>query len=94
MSAFSQRLIVEPDDGLEPIRELIDPAQNSLFIKQFTFTEPSLVAAVIDRKNAGVDVRAMLNAKRSGVIGQMTRRTSNSRMPGSRFSGPVQQRAT
>jgi phosphatidylserine/phosphatidylglycerophosphate/cardiolipin synthase-like enzyme len=66
MSSFSQRLIVEPDDGLEPVREFINSAQNSLLIKQFTFTEPSLIAAVIDRKNAGVDVRVMLNAQRSG----------------------------
>jgi hypothetical protein len=44
MSAFSQRLIAEPDDGLEPVREFIDSARNSLFIKQFTFTEPRLVA--------------------------------------------------
>ena len=62
----SPRLIVEPDDGLDPVREFIHSAQNSLLIKQFTFTEPSLIAAVIDRKNAGVDVRVMLNAARSG----------------------------
>jgi phosphatidylserine/phosphatidylglycerophosphate/cardiolipin synthase-like enzyme len=66
MTAFTQRLIIEPDDGLKPVHEFINSAQNSLLIKQFTFTEPSLIAAVIDRKNAGVDVRVMLNAKRSG----------------------------
>ncbi|HYZ66377.1 MAG TPA: phospholipase D-like domain-containing protein [Mycobacterium sp.] len=66
MTAFSQRLIIEPDDGLKPVLEFINSAQNSVFIKQFTFTESSLIAAVIDRKNAGVDVRVMLNAKRSG----------------------------
>lgn len=60
------RLIVEPDDGLEPVREFISSAQTSLLIKQFTFTEPSLVAATIDRFKAGVEVRVMLNAKRSG----------------------------
>jgi len=66
MLPLSPRLIVEPDDGLDPVREFINSAQNSLLIKQFTFTEPSLVAAVIDRKNAGVDVRVQLNAARSG----------------------------
>jgi hypothetical protein len=44
------RLIVEPDDGLDPMREFINSAQNSLLIKQFTLTEPSLIAAVIERK--------------------------------------------
>jgi phosphatidylserine/phosphatidylglycerophosphate/cardiolipin synthase-like enzyme len=62
----SPRLIVQPDDGLAPVREFLASAQSSLLIKQFTFTEESLIAAVIDRKNAGVDVRVMLNPARSG----------------------------
>jgi phosphatidylserine/phosphatidylglycerophosphate/cardiolipin synthase-like enzyme len=66
MLPLSPRLIVEPDDGLEPAREYINSAQTSLLLKQFTFTEPSLIAAVIDRKKAGVDVRVQLNAARSG----------------------------
>lgn len=66
MPSLSPRLIVEPDDGLEPVRELIESANSSLLIKQFTFTEPSLIAAVIDRHLAGVAVRVMLNEKRSG----------------------------
>jgi cardiolipin synthase len=57
---------VEPDEGVAPVRELIDSAQTSLLIKQFTFTEPSLIQAVIARRSAGVDVRVMLNAARSG----------------------------
>lgn len=66
MSAIAPHLIVQPDDGLEPVREFIASAQSSLLIKQFTFTEPGLIQATIDRKNAGVDVRVMLNAQRSG----------------------------
>jgi phosphatidylserine/phosphatidylglycerophosphate/cardiolipin synthase-like enzyme len=60
------RLIVEPDDGLDPVREFIESAQSSLLVKQFTFTEESLIQAVIGRREAGVDVRVMLNAARSG----------------------------
>jgi cardiolipin synthase len=60
------QLIVEPDDGLEPVLQFIESAQNSLLVKQFTFTDESLIQAVIDRKKAGVDVRVMLNAARSG----------------------------
>jgi len=59
-------LIVEPDDGLEPVLQFIESAQYSLLVKQFTFTDESLIQAVIDRKKAGVDVRVMLNAARSG----------------------------
>jgi phosphatidylserine/phosphatidylglycerophosphate/cardiolipin synthase-like enzyme len=66
MPPFSTCLIVQPDDGVEPVREFVNSAENSLLIKQFTFTEPSLIAAVIDRQKAGVDVRVMLNPARSG----------------------------
>ena len=66
MSPDAPRLIVEPDDGLKPVLEFIRTAQSSLLIKQFTFAEPSLIEAVMDRKATGVDVRIMLNAQRSG----------------------------
>jgi len=66
MSLAIPHLIVQPDDGVTPVREFIRTAQQSLLIKQFTFTEPSLIQAVIDRKHAGVAVRVMLNSKRSG----------------------------
>lgn len=59
-------LIVQPDDGVAPVRDFINAAKKSLLIKQFTFSEASLLQAVVDRKNAGVDVRIMLNPKRSG----------------------------
>lgn len=66
MSAPAPRLIVEPDDGVEPVREFIASARESLLIKQFSFTEETLIQAVIDRAADGVEVRMMLNAKRSG----------------------------
>jgi cardiolipin synthase A/B len=66
MSLDIPHLIVEPDDGVTPVRQFIDTARHTLLIKQFTFTEPSLIDAVIGRKNQGVATRVMLNAKRSG----------------------------
>ncbi|MBJ7341484.1 phospholipase D-like domain-containing protein [Mycolicibacterium sp.] len=66
MQPNGPRLIVEPDDGLGPVLELIASAQTSLLIKQFTLTDESLIDAVVERKRAGVDVRVMLNAARSG----------------------------
>ncbi len=66
MVPLASHVIVEPDDGLDPVLDFIASAQKSLLIKQFTFTEQCFIDAVIDRKNAGVDVRVMLNAKRSG----------------------------
>lgn len=66
MAARAAHVIVEPDDGLEPVRAFISSARRSLLIKQFTFTEESLLRSVVDRHRAGVDVRVMLNPKRSG----------------------------
>lgn len=66
MSLAEQALIVEPDDGVEPVRDLIASAQESLLIKQFTFTDETLIDAVIERGAAGVAVRVMLNPARSG----------------------------
>jgi cardiolipin synthase len=66
MLPFKPQLIVEPDDGLGPVLEFFASAEKTLLIKQFTFTEDSFIEAVIERKNAGVDVRVMLNPARSG----------------------------
>jgi cardiolipin synthase len=66
VTEIAPQLIVEPDDGIEPVRAFIASAQDTLLIKQFTFTEESLVKATIERANAGVNVRVMLNAQRSG----------------------------
>ena len=58
-------LIVQPDDGSAPVLDFIRLARKSLLLKQFTFTQPELMEAVVERKNAGVAVRVMLNPKRS-----------------------------
>lgn len=60
-----RHLIVQPDDGVAPVVAFVSGATRSLYIKQFTFTETRILAAVLDRHRAGVDVRVMLNAKRS-----------------------------
>jgi phosphatidylserine/phosphatidylglycerophosphate/cardiolipin synthase-like enzyme len=62
----TSHLIVEPDDGVGPVRDFISAAKKSLLIKQFTFSEPSLLDAVVARAKNGVAVRVMLNPKRSG----------------------------
>lgn len=66
MSLSFSQVIVEPDDGVSPVLDFISSAAKTLLIKQFTFSEPSLLQAVTERKNAGVEVRVMLNPKRSG----------------------------
>lgn len=60
-------IIVLPDDTGGEIIDAINNAKESLLIKMFLFSEPSLIGAVIAAKNRGVNVRVMLNpARRTG----------------------------
>src|SRR6201996_3230329 len=64
----SHRLIVLPDDGADAIIDPIKAARNSLNIRMFLFTDPSLLEAVIAARRRGVHVRVMLNpARRDGT---------------------------
>jgi cardiolipin synthase len=63
----ARSLIVMPDDTGKPILDAIEAAQESIRIKIFLFSEPTLIAAVIAAHQRGVKVRVMLNpARRSG----------------------------
>lgn len=66
-SAFAGRagVLVQPDEGVAPVVELIGAARKAIAIKQFTFTHPALLDAVLAAKRAGCDVRIMLNPHRS-----------------------------
>jgi phosphatidylserine/phosphatidylglycerophosphate/cardiolipin synthase-like enzyme len=60
-------VIVLPDDSARPIIEPINNARESLRIKMFVFSDPTLLQAVIAAHQRGVKVRIMLNpARRSG----------------------------
>ncbi len=65
MSIPVPHVIVQPDDGAASVLDFIRQARETLLIKQFTFTQPELMKAVVERKNAGVAVRVMLNPNRS-----------------------------
>ncbi len=64
---MSRSVIVLPDDSARPILDAINGARESLRIKMFIFSDPSLLQAVVDAHKRGVKVRIMLNpARRSG----------------------------
>jgi cardiolipin synthase A/B len=67
---MSRSLIVLPDDSVQPILDAIHHAKKSLRIKMFVFTDPSLLAAVIDAHRRGVKVRIMLNPKRRNGVSE------------------------
>jgi phosphatidylserine/phosphatidylglycerophosphate/cardiolipin synthase-like enzyme len=59
-------LIVQPDEGALPIVGLVDGARRTLLVKQFTFTDPDVLAALERAHRRRVAVRVMLNPHRSG----------------------------
>jgi len=64
---MSRSLIVLPDDSAKPILDAIDGAKESLRVKMFIFSDPSLLKAVITARQRGLTVRIMLNpARRDG----------------------------
>jgi cardiolipin synthase len=67
---MSRSLIVLPDDSVQPILDAINHATKSLRIKMFVFTDPALLAAVIDAHRRGVQVRIMLNPKRRNGVSE------------------------
>jgi phosphatidylserine/phosphatidylglycerophosphate/cardiolipin synthase-like enzyme len=60
-----QRLIVEPDDGIEPVLGLIASARRSLRTVQFTLDDPRFVAAVVDAHRRKVAVYVLLNPQKT-----------------------------
>jgi cardiolipin synthase len=64
---MSRSLIVMPDDSAKPILDAVNGATKSLRVKMFTFSDPSLLKAVIAARKRGLKVRVMLNpARRDG----------------------------
>ncbi len=61
---MSRSLIVLPDDSAKPILDAIHGAKDSIRIKMFVFSDPSLLQAVIAAHQRGVKVRVMLNPER------------------------------
>ncbi|NDD28582.1 MAG: cardiolipin synthase [Proteobacteria bacterium] len=61
----TRHLIVEPEDGVEPVTGAVARAEHSLLVKQFALTETSIVRAIVDAHRRGVDVKVMLNPQRS-----------------------------
>ncbi len=61
---MSRSVIVLPDDSAKPILDAISEAKESLRIKMFLFSDPSLLGAITEAQKRGVKVRVMLNPER------------------------------
>ncbi|MDX2166054.1 MAG: phospholipase D-like domain-containing protein [Deltaproteobacteria bacterium] len=63
--ADEHQLIVQPDEGTDPVVALIDQARKTLRVKQFTLTDSAIMSALVRAHERGVTVRVMLNPHRS-----------------------------
>ena len=59
------RLIIQPDDGAEPVLALLAAATHSLCSIQFTLDDPRFVQAFVAAHKRGVKVRILLNPHKS-----------------------------
>ncbi|MFZ3329157.1 MAG: phospholipase D-like domain-containing protein [Candidatus Acidiferrales bacterium] len=67
---MSRELIVLPNDSPQAFLDSIAAARESLRIKMFLFSDPSLLKAVIGAHKRGVKVRVMLNPIRRDGTGE------------------------
>ncbi len=65
-AAGAQHLLVMPDDGPEPILELIQGAEKSIRFKIYLFTYREVRQALIRAANRGVDVRVLIDPEPVG----------------------------
>ncbi len=65
-SAGAQQLLVMPDDGPEPVLELINGAKKSIRFKIYLFTYREVRQALIRAANRGVDVKVLIDPEPVG----------------------------
>jgi len=56
----SEKLIIEPDQGRQPIIEAIQGAKNTVDLAMYGFTDPDLMQSFIQAKQQGKSVRILL----------------------------------
>jgi cardiolipin synthase len=54
------QVFVEPDDGVRPITDAIRAAQRSIWIEVYILSDTTVITALEDAANRGLDVRVML----------------------------------
>ncbi|SBS76619.1 Phosphatidylserine/phosphatidylglycerophosphate / cardiolipin synthase-like protein [uncultured Mycobacterium sp.] len=64
--AAPYQLIQEPDDGYEPILNLIRSARHSVQMTMYQLSDPDAVDALVDARRRGLDVKVILDAAYHG----------------------------
>ncbi len=58
--ATNLQLFIEPNDGVRPVTDAIRAAQHSVWVEVYILTDTSVISALEDAANRGLDVRVML----------------------------------
>lgn len=69
-------LLVAPDNSYLTIRDFFAGAQHRIIIESYELTHPGLVATLVERAQAGVDVRLLLEGAPAGGLSDDTRWTA------------------
>ncbi len=85
---MNRRVMITPDDGLQPVLDAIAQAKSRIDVKMFAFTEEQLEQALLDATDRGVQVRVMLNPARA------TGERDNAPIRERLVDGPIQVRDT
>jgi cardiolipin synthase A/B len=64
--AAPYQLIQEPDDGYEPILNLIRSARHSVQMTMYQLSDPDAIDALVDARHRGLDVKVILDAAYHG----------------------------
>lgn len=59
-----RKLIIEPDEGAEPLLDFFSSARRQLLVKQYLFNDGAIVKSLTEAHRRGVEVRVMLNPAR------------------------------
>ncbi len=66
-------VLITPDNSYEAVRTLFAGARRSVLIETYEFEHPGLVALLVERAQAGVDIRMLLEGAPAGGLSDETR---------------------
>lgn len=73
--AQNLQLFIEPKDGVTPVTNAIHNAQQSVWVEVYLLTNSSVINALEDAANQGVDVRVMLDPHPFGISATSVQQT-------------------
>ncbi|NOX62126.1 MAG: hypothetical protein GXP42_09315 [Chloroflexi bacterium] len=70
---FSAQFLVAPDNMFGPVRDLLANAQSSIYLETYEINHPDLVDVLVERAQAGVEVKLLLEGSPVGGLSDESR---------------------